>query len=95
MGEPLLTDREITRALEERLRGQRGLQRRLREAERGSLETRFKGPGEVGTRCVRKPHVRHAQGNDDVDDIVHNQSFCAKTGSVPDWVNFYIMLSSA
>lgn len=59
VGEPLLTGREITRALEERLRAQRGLQRRLREVERGSLQTCFKGPGEVGKRyeCAQKPRA--------------------------------------
>lgn len=54
VGEPLLTQREVAKALEERRRGQRGLQRRRREAERGALETCLKGPGEIGARCARR-----------------------------------------
>lgn len=50
VGEPLLPEREIARALDERRRGQGGLQRRRREAERGALKTCLKGPGEVGAR---------------------------------------------
>eukprot|EP00903_Cladosiphon_okamuranus_P011978 g11249.t1 len=53
VGEPLLTPREIAKALEERRRGQRCLQRRRREAERGALETCLKGPGEIGARCAK------------------------------------------
>ena len=53
VGEPLLTEREIARALDERRRGQMNLRRRRREAGRGTLETCLKGPGEVGARCVR------------------------------------------
>lgn len=51
VGEPLLTELEVTRALEERCRVQESLRRRRREAERGSLATFLKGPGEVGPRC--------------------------------------------
>lgn len=52
VGEPLLAQQEVARALQERRRAQKTLQGRRRETERGSLETCLKGPGEVGARCV-------------------------------------------
>lgn len=52
MGEPLLTQREVAKALEERRLVQGGLQRRKREAERGALQTCLKGPAEIGARFV-------------------------------------------
>ncbi|CAM9368319.1 unnamed protein product [Ectocarpus fasciculatus] len=53
VGEPLLSQREVERVLEERGRGEQALLRRKREKERGSLQTCLKGPGEVGARCAR------------------------------------------
>lgn len=58
VGEPLLTPREVARALEERRRCQRRLRKSRREKERDSLETCLKGPGEVGARCAPMSRVR-------------------------------------
>ncbi|CAM9441986.1 unnamed protein product, partial [Ectocarpus sp. 8 AP-2014] len=53
VGEPLLSQREVERVLEERRRGEQALLRRRREKERESLQTCLKGPSEVGARCAR------------------------------------------
>ncbi|CAM9375864.1 unnamed protein product [Ectocarpus sp. 12 AP-2014] len=52
VGEPLLSQREVERVLEERSRGEQALLRRRREKERESVQTCLKGPSEVGARCA-------------------------------------------
>lgn len=48
VGEPLLTQREMAKILEERRRGEHIIAKQKRAQERGLQETRLRGPGGVG-----------------------------------------------
>ncbi|CAN0008939.1 unnamed protein product [Ectocarpus sp. 6 AP-2014] len=66
VGEPLLSQREVERVLEEQRRGEQELLRRRREKERESLQTCLKGPSEVGERCARASLLFTAEGTQGV-----------------------------